>query len=750
MTIKLKLLGGGITISLLLVAVLMLTFFSFGSLSDGFNDVVTKSATGVDNSRTTENNINSADNNLAQISEGMLAVVDDINRTNMQVKVLERKIKGISSTINLLVEEVGETAEGLPEGDALYALEDVADAAGDIEETMRREALVSVSRTVGKMDEFTHSIDAQVASIKALATELKKVKALSNGVVSANQEIRALSETFSGEISVSRNAIAGVLLIAVIISLMGALLLTRAITRPLSRANEIAKGIAAGDLSQRVDIMGRDEIGELGSSMSVMIKNLKRNIDETRQRADESSRIRMALDNVSSSVMMADNERKIIYLNHAADKLFSEADADIRKELPDFQAGQLLGSCIDNFHRDPGYQASMLEKLEQPYESELKIGGRTMRIVASPVTNPQGERLGTAVEWRERTAEIAVEAEVESIVTAAQDGDLSRRIETATKEGFFKKLGVGINALIEQVELIFQDLSEVMAMMAQGNLTHTVRGEYRGSFDLMKNNVNGTIDNLRGTLGELRSSMDEMRTTADEISAGNNNLSARTEEQASSLEETASSMEELTSTVRNNADNAVQANQLAANARSKAEEGGDVVSQAVQAMDAINTASNKIAEIIGVIDEIAFQTNLLALNASVEAARAGEQGRGFAVVATEVRNLAGRSATAAKEIKELIKDSGEKVQLGSELVNKSGGTLAEIVSAVKKVSDIISEIAAASTQQTAGIEQVNHAVTSMDEITQQNAALAEQTSAASASMSDKAADLNRMVARFEV
>ena len=149
----------------------------------------------------------------------------------------------------------------------------------------------------------------------------------------------------------------------------------------------------------------------------------------------------------------------------------------------------------------------MLEKLEQPYESELKIGGRTMRIVASPVTNPQGERLGTAVEWRERTAEIAVEAEVESIVTAAQDGDLSRRIETATKEGFFKKLGLGINALIEQVELIFQDLSEVMAMMAQGNLTHSVRGEYRGSFDLMKNNVNDTIDNLRGTLGELRSSI---------------------------------------------------------------------------------------------------------------------------------------------------------------------------------------------------------------------------------------------------
>ncbi|RLJ21973.1 methyl-accepting chemotaxis protein [bacterium endosymbiont of Escarpia laminata] len=680
----------------------------------------------------------------------MLAVVDDISRTNMHVKVLERKLKDISSTMNGLVEEVSEIAEELPEGDARYALEDVTDAVGDIEETMRREALISVSHTVGKMAEFTQSIDTQVASIKALASELKKVKELSSGVVSANQDIRSLAEAFSGEISVSRNAIAGVLLITAIISLLGAILLTRAITQPLNRANEIAKGIANGDLNQTVDITSKDEIGQLGSSMKVMIKNLKRNIDETQQRADEASRIRMALDNVSSSVMMADNERNIIYMNFAADKLFSEAEADFRKELPDFQSDQLLGGSIDIFHCNPDHQASLLENLEKPIEAELLIGGRTMRIIANPVINPQGERLGTAVEWTERTAEVAVEAEVESIVAAAREGDLSRRIETHNKQGFFKELGVGINSLIEQVELIFQDLSEVMSKMAQGNLTRPVRGQYHGSFEVMKGNVNSTLDNLRGTLGELRESMDEMRTTADEISAGNNSLSARTEQQASSLEETASSMEELTSTVRNNADNAQQANQLAANARSKAEEGGTVVGQVVQAMDAINTSSTKIAEIIGVIDEIAFQTNLLALNASVEAARAGEQGRGFAVVATEVRNLAGRSATAAKEIKELIKESGEKVQLGAELVDKSGSTLEEIVEAVKKVSDIIAEIAAASSQQSAGIDQVNRAVTSMDEMTQQNAALAEQTSAASASMSDKTAEVNDMVARFEV
>ena len=324
-------------------------------------------------------------------------------------------------------------------------------------------------------------------------------------------------------------------------------------------------------------------------------------------------------------------------------------------------------------------------------------------------------------------------------------------IRLARDMGFsIKLLGVGVNALIDQVERIFSELSGVMAALADGDLRQPMRGEYHGSFDLLKGNVNDTIENLREIISQLRVAMDEMRTTADEISAGNNNLSARTEQQASSLQETASSMEELMSTVSNNSEHAGQANLLSGDAEQKADKGGSIVGEAVRAMEAISTSSAKIAEIIGVIDEIAFQTNLLALNASVEAARAGEQGRGFAVVATEVRNLAGRSATAAKEIKDLIRDSGDKVSAGTELVNRSGGMLNEIVGAVKRVNGIISEIASSSREQAIGIEQVNQAVTSMDEVTQQNAALAEQTSAASSSMSEKARELNELVTRFRV
>ena len=255
---------------------------------------------------------------------------------------------------------------------------------------------------------------------------------------------------------------------------------------------------------------------------------------------------------------------------------------------------------------------------------------------------------------------------------------------------------------------------------------------------------------LRTAIGRVAESSEVLIKSAGEIVTGNADLSQRTEEQASSLEETASSMEEMTATVRQNAENSQQANKLASSARDKAMEGGKVVSQAVAAMGEINTSSKKIADIISVIDEIAFQTNLLALNAAVEAARAGEQGRGFAVVAGEVRSLAGRSAESAKEIKDLISDSVEKVQQGSALVDRSGETLNEIMEGVKKVTDIIAEISASSQEQASGIEQVNKAITQMDQMTQQNAALVEEVSAASNSMEEKVLLLGGLKQQFKV
>jgi methyl-accepting chemotaxis protein len=253
---------------------------------------------------------------------------------------------------------------------------------------------------------------------------------------------------------------------------------------------------------------------------------------------------------------------------------------------------------------------------------------------------------------------------------------------------------------------------------------------------------------LAKIVGEVRSGADSIATATEQIAAGNTDLSQRTEEQASALEETASSMEELTSTVKQNADNAQQANQLAISASSVAVKGGDVITKVVDTMKSITDSSRKISDIIGVIDGIAFQTNILALNAAVEAARAGEQGRGFAVVATEVRSLAQRSAAAAKEIKTLIEDSVNKVQDGSRLVEEAGHTTQEIVTSIKRVTDIMAEISAASLEQSSGIEQVNTAITQMDDVTQQNAALVEQAAAAAESLEDQAAQLVQVVTRF--
>jgi methyl-accepting chemotaxis protein len=257
-------------------------------------------------------------------------------------------------------------------------------------------------------------------------------------------------------------------------------------------------------------------------------------------------------------------------------------------------------------------------------------------------------------------------------------------------------------------------------------------------------------ENLATIVGEVRGGTETIATASGQIAAGNLDLSTRTEQQASALEETASSMEELTSTVRQNADNARQANQLAASASDVATRGGAVVAQVVSTMGSINASSKKIVDIIGVIDGIAFQTNILALNAAVEAARAGEQGRGFAVVASEVRNLAQRSAAAAKEIKTLIGDSVEQVGAGAQLVDQAGATMGEIVDSVKRVTDIMAEIAAASQEQNAGIEQINQAIVQMDQVTQQNAALVEQAAAAAGSLEDQAATLARVVGVFKI
>jgi methyl-accepting chemotaxis protein len=482
-------------------------------------------------------------------------------------------------------------------------------------------------------------------------------------------------------------------------------------------------------------------------------KVVKYATDVTARREQEAlnAAFKGALRTLASSVMVADNDGKIIYLNDRATALMQDAEGDFRVALPQFSAQKVLGANFDQFHASPSHQRNMLSNLKGRHETQIRLGRRRIQLVSNPMHDDTGRRLGTALEWTDRTQEMATEVELQQIISAVTAGDLDGRIALSGKTGFFETLSKGINDLVDSVATVVDEVQSLVSAANDGDLTKRVQLEGRaGLLVKIGSGINQLTDNMAGLVSRVKSAAGEVSRGADEISQGNTNLSQRTEEQASSLEETASSMEQMTSTVKQNADNAGQANQLAVAARDQAEKGGAVVSKAVKAMTEINESSKRIADIIGVIDEIAFQTNLLALNAAVEAARAGEQGRGFAVVASEVRNLAGRSATAAKEIKALIQDSVKKVDEGSSLVTQSGATLEQIVSAVKKVTDIVAEIAAASHEQSSGIEQVNKAVMQLDELTQQNAALVEEASAASQAMAEQARGLNDALAKYSV
>ena len=473
-------------------------------------------------------------------------------------------------------------------------------------------------------------------------------------------------------------------------------------------------------------------------------------VSDAKRLANEAMRVKVALDNVGTGVMIADKNRNIIYMNKSVTSLLSSAENDLRKAMPTFSVSNLMGACMDQFHKNPSHQQQLLANLNKTYATEIMVEGHTFALSACPVINEQGERLGSAIEWRDRTAEVAVEKEVAEIVNAAANGDFSRRIRMEGKEGFFEQLGLGMNKLMETSADGLNEIARVLGALAKGDLTETITNEYQGTFGQLKDDSNSTVEQLTEVIQRIKEAGDTINTASREIASGNTDLSQRTEEQASSLEETAASMEELTSTVKQNAENAKQANQLAAGASDIAMRGGEVVGKVVQTMSSISESSKKIVDIISVIDGIAFQTNILALNAAVEAARAGEQGRGFAVVASEVRNLAQRSAAAAKEIKTLINDSVDKVSVGADLADKAGKTMDEVVNSVKRVTDIMAEISAASVEQSSGIEQVNQAIAQMDDVTQQNAALVEEAAAAAESLEEQAQQLSALISTFHL
>ncbi|MBV6852061.1 MCP four helix bundle domain-containing protein [Xanthomonas campestris pv. mirabilis] len=500
--------------------------------------------------------------------------------------------------------------------------------------------------------------------------------------------------------------IAGGLAVILVSSLL-AWWITRSLTQPLSRATRAAEAIAEGRLDSDVHTTATDEPGRLLSAMARMQTQLQRFSGETTRmialHADKDMTHRMPQDfpGVYGELSKGINTMMFEHL---------DAIVDAIEVLNEYARGDLRRDA----RRLPGSRAVLHESMDAAKASLL-----------------------------------AINTEIKRLASAAAAGDFSARGDAQRFEHDFLRMVQDLNAMMQVSDTSLGTLSSVLQSIAAGDLTARMHGNFHGVFAKMRDDANATTEQLTRIVVRIQGAAGNISAATGEIAAGNQDLSQRTEQQAANLEETAASMEELTSTVKQNAESARQANQLAIGAARVAAQGGQIASKVVETMSGIESSSRKIADIISVIDGISFQTNILALNAAVEAARAGEQGRGFAVVASEVRTLAQRSTAAAKEIKSLIDDSVQRVAEGSLLVHSAGTTMAEIVTSVQRVTDIMGEISAASQEQSSGIEQVNQTVTQMDETTQQNAALVEEATAAARALEEQALGLTEAVAVFK-
>ncbi|MEZ5935353.1 MAG: nitrate- and nitrite sensing domain-containing protein [Alphaproteobacteria bacterium] len=515
------------------------------------------------------------------------------------------------------------------------------------------------------------------------------------------------------------------------------LLVARHVSRPLSAMADVIQKLKPG---AHVTIPGLDRQDEIGQ--------LARAFEALADKSLEALRLKTALDSCQANMMVADRNHEIIYVNANMRRLLKSAEPDIRKDLPRFKADQIVGAGIEVFGTASTLQRTALDSVRTTASGDLVLGGWQFVLTVSPVTGEDGERLGTIVEWVDQTAERTIQREVDHVVAAAHGGDLSQRLTLEGKQGFMRSLAEGINQLTGVVEAVTDDLGRFLEGLAQGDLTPRITTGYQGKFDKLKADANQMADRLAEIVTDIQSAASEVANASKEISAGTEDLSRRTEQAASNLEETAAATEELAATVKQNAGNAKSANELAGSANDIATRGGQIADKAVAAMRGIEESAGKIDAIIGVIDEIAFQTNLLALNASVEAARAGEAGKGFAVVAQEVRQLAQRSAQAASDIKALIQGSNGQVKDGVRLVDQAGEALTEIVASIGQLATLVGDISTASAEQASGVHEINTSVTSMDEMTQQNSALVEQSSAAARALADQADKLDQLIGFF--
>ena len=443
-----------------------------------------------------------------------------------------------------------------------------------------------------------------------------------------------------------------------------------------------------------------------------------------------------ALNKATTNVMIADNTNHIIYLNDTVQQMMQRNEAELRKSLPNFSAQNLMGQNIDVFHKNPSHQRNMLAALRTTHRTQIQVGNLHFRLIANPIVDAAGARIGTVVEWFDRTAEVNVEQEVAAVVDAAAAGDFAQRLTLEGKSGFYGNLAKGINQVVETSEQGLNDIAAMLRALAAGDLSFRIARDYQGLIGAVKDNANATAENLARVIEEVRAATDALTGAAGQVNATAQSLSQAASEQAASVEETTESIGTMSASIAQNSDNAKVTDSMATKTNREAADGGVAVSQTVEAM-------KQIAAKIGIVDDIAYQTNLLALNAAIEAARAGEHGKGFAVVAAEVRKLAEHSQTAAREIGELASHSVSTAE-------RAGKLLQEIVPSIRKTSELVQEIAAASAEQSDSVGRIGGAMDQLSRATQQNAAASEELAATSEELTGQAEQLQETVAFFRV
>jgi len=538
--------------------------------------------------------------------------------------------------------------------------------------------------------------------------------------------------------------------LAVLASLVLGVWLVRKIAGPLRLTLHHLGAMAEGDYSTRIQVPNGDELGDILRAVKTVQARLDYDQQVNRRILKDNFQVRSGLDHVTVPVTFSDQTNRLVYMNKAAHDLWQAIAEAIAARFPGLRADAMFGTSLADYFEDDEVRAAFRAKLDGSRTFDTLLGGRHLHFTATPIYDEDGVYIGRVTQWIDRSAEALAERDIAGLIAAATAGDFSRRMELAGKSGFFRQIAEGLNRLLDIVSTGLADVAGVLEAIAEGNLSRTIEGEYQGTFGQLKEDTNTTVARLREVVGRILEVSAAIDSAAGEIATGNSDLSARTEQQAASLEQTSSSMEQLNATVGQNASDAEQANSLTQQVNAVAGESGARVRQLVSTMSRIAASSRQIADIIGVIDGIAFQTNILALNASVEAARAGEQGRGFAVVASEVRNLAQRSASAAKEIKELITGSVSQIERGAALAGEAGSSMEEMVRSFERVAALIEAIARASREQSSGIEQIARAVAQMDEMTQQNAALVEEAAAAAESLTEQTHTLAQTVAVFRL